>query len=70
MTDIAPEKPEMLTIREFCEACRISERQYHRLRAVGQGPDITRLGGRHLIQRTEMSRWIERRTENRFFEIR
>ena len=48
----------MYTIKEFCALVRISTRQYYRMRAAGDGPRVTRLGGRNLVSHEEMRRWL------------
>ena len=47
MTENTAEKPDLLTIAEFCAE-----------------------GGRQVIKRSELLRWVNDRTENRYFEIR
>ncbi len=70
MTEKAVDKPDFLTIAEFCAETRISPRHYYRLRAAGNGPDVTHLGGRQVIKRSELLRWVNDRTENRYLQIR
>jgi hypothetical protein len=60
---------DLYTVKEFCEAVRISERQYFRMRAAGDGPRVTVLGGRHVISRNEMLRWLEAHTERYYFNV-
>ncbi len=55
--------PELLTIKQFCRSIPISERQYYRLQAEGDGPRRTRLGGVVLIAPRERERWILEHTE-------
>jgi predicted DNA-binding transcriptional regulator AlpA len=58
LTEIEQVSSCLFTIAEFCAAVRISERQYFRLRAEGQGPKATYLGGRVLISRTAIDHWL------------
>ncbi len=60
---------DIYTVKEFCEAVRISERQYFRMRAANDGPRVTILGGRHVIMRNEMLRWLAVHTENAYFDL-
>ena len=53
----------LLTIREFCQAMRISERQYFRMRAEGRGPNVTWMGGKVMITKRECEAWLHRWTE-------
>jgi len=50
----------LYTIDEFCEAVRISRRSYFRLRAEGEGPRLTILGGKHLVSKDETRRKLGR----------
>ena len=60
---------DLYTVSEFCEAVRISRRQYFRLRARDDGPRVITLGGRHLISRDEMKRWLADHTERQSFYV-
>jgi hypothetical protein len=60
---------DLYTIAEFSVAVRISQRQYYRLRAAGDGPRVTILGGRHLISHDEMKRWLASHTERNSFYV-
>jgi predicted DNA-binding transcriptional regulator AlpA len=64
------ETRELLTVKEFCEHVRISLRQYYRMRANDDGPRVTVLGGRHVISRNEMKRWLAVHTEHNHFDVR
>ena len=57
------------TIKEFCALVRISTRQYYRMRAAGDGPRVTRLGGRNLVSHEEMRRWLAAHTEHNYFTV-
>jgi hypothetical protein len=59
----------MYTIKEFCSYVRISSRQYYRLRAAGDGPRVTILGGRHLISHAEANRWLTVHTEKNWIDV-
>ena len=54
---------ELMTIREFCVAARISYRQFFRLRAADEGPKVTWLGGKRMVTQEEAQNWIYSRTE-------
>jgi Helix-turn-helix domain len=60
---------DLYTVAEFCEAVRISIRHYYRLRAAGDGPRLTILGGRHLISRDETRRWLASHTERNYIDV-
>lgn len=60
---------DLYTVTEFCELVRISVRQYYRMRAADDGPSVTKLGGRHLISRDEMRRWLAAHTERQSFHV-
>jgi hypothetical protein len=45
------------TITEFCEAHRISEAMYFKMRALGQGPNEMKVGARRLISFESAARW-------------
>jgi hypothetical protein len=60
---------DLYTVAEFCEAVRISIRHYYRLRAAGDGPRVTILGGVHLISHDETSRWLAKHTERNYFDV-
>jgi hypothetical protein len=57
------------TIKEFCALVRISTRQYYRMRAAGDGPRVTLLGGRNLVSHEEMRRWLAAHTEQNYFTV-
>jgi predicted DNA-binding transcriptional regulator AlpA len=58
LTEISQISSRLFTIREFCSACRISLRQFYRLQEQGEGPKMTWLGGRKLITRSALDRWL------------
>jgi hypothetical protein len=58
LTEIEEISASLFTIQEFCAATRISQRQYSRLQAAGEGPRITWLGGRKLISRAALDHWL------------
>jgi hypothetical protein len=60
---------ELFTITEFCKAVCISRRSYFRLRAEGQGPRVTILGGVHLISHDETRRWVANHTERNWIDV-
>jgi hypothetical protein len=45
------------SIRSFCERHSISESFFHKLRALGLGPAIMKVGARTLISREAAARW-------------
>ena len=59
----------LYTVPEFCEAVRISIRQYYRLRAAGDGPRVTILGGVHLISHDWTNRWLDKHTERNWIDV-
>jgi hypothetical protein len=59
----------LYTVTEFCEAVRISIRQYYRLRAAGDGPRLTILGGVHLVSHDETKRWLTKHTERNWIDV-
>jgi hypothetical protein len=59
----------MYTVKEFCVFVRISTRQYYRLRAAGDGPGVTILGGKHVISYDETRRWLAAHTERSHFTV-
>jgi hypothetical protein len=59
----------MYTVKEFCLFVRISTRQYYRLRAAGDGPRVTVLGGRHVISHDETRRWLAAHTERNYYSV-
>lgn len=48
---------EAYSIKEFCEAHRISLAHYHNLRNAGKGPRVMRAGNRVLISRESAAAW-------------
>ena len=48
-------------IPEFCEAIRISRSTLWNLRQRGEGPRLTRVGGRILITRKDADEWLTKR---------
>ena len=49
------------SIRAFCERHSISESFFHKLRALGLGPAIMKVGARTLVSREAAARWrVER----------
>jgi hypothetical protein len=60
---------QMYTVKEFCLFVRISTRHYYRLRAAGDGPRVTALGGRHVISHDETRRWPATHTEQSHFTV-
>ena len=49
------------SIRAFCERHSISQSFFHKLRALGLGPAIMKVGARTLISRESAARWrVER----------
>jgi hypothetical protein len=48
----------MLTIKQFCEFARISERYFHVLRAQGLSPQLTRSGRRVTISTEAAKEWL------------
>jgi len=54
---------EAFTIPEFCQAHRISESLFYRLRAEGEGPVVMRIGARVLISKEAAARWRRVREE-------
>jgi len=63
------ERLEFYGITQFCEAVGISRRSYFRLRAEGDGPRVTILGGVHLISHQETRRWLAQHTERNWIEV-
>jgi predicted DNA-binding transcriptional regulator AlpA len=45
------------TIREFCDAFRISEASFYRMQNRGEGPATMPVGGRTLISRQAAEAW-------------
>ena len=45
------------SIRAFCQRHSISESFFHKLRSLGLGPAIMKVGGRTLISRESAKRW-------------
>ena len=66
---IVAEQRALYTITKFCEAVCISRRSYFRLRAEGEGPRVTILGGVHLISHEETSRWLAKHTERNWIDV-
>jgi hypothetical protein len=58
MTEIQEILGSLFTIAEFCAATRISQRQFFRIQADGHGPKMIWLGGRKLISRAALNRWL------------
>lgn len=50
-----------ITIDQFCKAIPMSRATYFRLQRNGMGPRTVRVGGRVLINRTEINAWQKRR---------
>jgi hypothetical protein len=48
----------MLTIKQFCEFVKISERYFHVLKAQGLAPELTRSGRRVLISSDAAKEWL------------
>ena len=49
------------SIRRFCERHDISEAFFHKLRALGLGPVVMKVGARTLVSREAAARWrVER----------
>jgi predicted DNA-binding transcriptional regulator AlpA len=53
----------LLNKREATKRARVSERTFDRVLARGDGPTITRIGGRVLIREDHLDAWIERCAE-------
>jgi hypothetical protein len=58
LTEIAEISATLFTIEEFCAATRISQRQFFRIQAAGEGPRMIWLGGRKLISRSALNQWL------------
>jgi hypothetical protein len=58
VTEIAEISGSLFTIQEFCAATRISQRQFFRIQAAGEGPRMIWLGGRKLISRAALNHWL------------
>ena len=63
LTEIAEISASLFTIREFCSAVRISERQFYRIQAAGDGPRMIGLGGCKLISRSALNQWLWKHEE-------
>jgi hypothetical protein len=63
MTEIAAISATLFTIGEFCAATRISQRQFFRIQAAGEGPRMIWLGGRKLISRSALNQWLWKHEE-------
>ena len=48
----------MLTVRDFCSLVKITERQFHILKAQGLGPQITRQGRRLMISQEAVTEFL------------
>jgi hypothetical protein len=55
--------PAAYTVREFCEAHRISLALYYVLKNRNEGPDEMRARGRVLISMEAAARWRKKRTK-------
>lgn len=53
----------LLNKREASQRARVSERTFDRVLASGDGPTVTRIGGRVLIREDHLDIWIERCAE-------
>jgi hypothetical protein len=54
-----PREPDAYTVREFCQAHRISISTYHKLRKQGRGPRIIQPGAQARITREAAAAWRE-----------
>jgi predicted DNA-binding transcriptional regulator AlpA len=63
LTEIAEISASLFTIQEFCAATRISQRQFFRIQAAGEGPRMIWLGGRKLISRSALDSWLREHEE-------
>jgi predicted DNA-binding transcriptional regulator AlpA len=63
VTEIAEISASLFTIQEVCAATRISQRQFFRIQAAGEGPRMIWLGGRKLISRAALDQWLWERQE-------
>ena len=63
LTEIAEISAALYTIQEFCAATRISQRQFFRIQAAGDGPRMIWLGGRKLISRSAIDSWLREHEE-------
>lgn len=55
--------PLAFTVKEFCKAVGISVRTFYALQKRGDGPAVTRIGGRVLIRHGTAERWLEAHEE-------
>jgi len=51
---------DLLTIREFIELAKISDRAFNLLRAQGLGPETVKLNGRLYVSQEEAAAWVLR----------
>ncbi|WP_224545599.1 helix-turn-helix domain-containing protein [Mesorhizobium sp. CA16] len=50
------------TIDEWCEIEKVSRTKFYRLRQLGTGPKLMRVGGRYMISHDAALAWREART--------
>ena len=53
--------PTRITIDQFCASIPMSRATYFRLQRIGDGPHTVRVGGRVLINKSEVKAWLKRR---------
>ncbi len=51
------------SIPEFCQLCGISEPLYYKLQRNGEGPAVTKVGARTLIERDAGRDWLRNRAK-------
>ena len=51
------------SIPEFCQLCGISEPLYYKLQRNGEGPPVTKVGARTLIERDAGRDWLRNRAK-------
>jgi len=51
----------LITINEFCQWARITDRTYRNLRTRGDVPPSFKIGRRILMRREAVQEWMERR---------